>query len=180
MSKFSLVLALAPVVVVTGLEIQACLIPTSERPTATPIAKGIVLLDNGLFVEAPDDSVAKRLLDWLEKPEKSRQVFYLGGVQFEGRSIVPTTATRLRVPTLVKMLTAYPYVNAKFMGFTSPTQDPLLDQAVEIARANWVVAELVKSGINPARLSAQASIQRTGHPNPYVLPERVDLELSKK
>jgi outer membrane protein OmpA-like peptidoglycan-associated protein len=179
-SRVSLVLALAPVVLAAGFGMHAYSGPTEQRRGERPIPRDIVVLGNGTIVEARDGSVAQELVDWLEKPRQSPRVFHLGGVQFEGRSSIPTIAARHRLPALVKMLSAYPEVKARFTGFTHPTGNPVDDQAIEIARANWAIDALVRAGIDPERLSARASIHANEPPAPGALPERVDLELSKE
>jgi len=180
LARVSLVLALAPVVIAAGFGMHAYLSPTEQQRGARPIPRAIVVLGNGTIVEARDGSVAQELVDWLEQPRQSPRMFHLGGVQFEGRSSVPTIAARHRLPALVKMLSAYPEVKARFTGFTRSTGNPADDQAVEIARANWAVDALVSAGIDPERLSARASTRANENAAPGDLPERVDLELSKE
>lgn len=178
MSKLILVLSLIPVVVGVGMELQDGMTQSPQAPEMVRASRNLLLLDNGAFVEARDGSVAKRLVDWLQVPDRSARVFHLGGVRFEGRARIPTDAARHRVPTLAKLLIAYPDVRATFIGFTNPTRNRVDDQAVAFARANWVVDALQKAGINPRRLSARAATEGEQQLGQRFSPQRVDLELS--
>lgn len=178
MSKLILVLSLIPVIVGVGMALQDGMTASPQAPETVDAASNLLLLDNGAIVEARDGSVAKRLVDWLQDPDRSARVFHLGGVQFEGRARIPTDAARRRVPTLTKLLIAYPDVRATFVGSTNPTQNRVDDQAVAFARANWDVEALQKAGINPRRLSARAATEGEQRLGQRFSPQRVDLELS--
>ena len=180
MSRAILTLTIALIFVTAAFTLKACSRLGDRESAVAPISEDIVVLANGMVVTAPDRSVAQQLIAWLERPEESHQVFHLGGVQFEGRSTVPTTATQHRVPTLVRMLTAYPDVKARFIGYTGPTRHPRDDRAVEIARANWAVAALADAGIDRERLTARAATGAERRSDPSASPERVDLELSQQ
>jgi outer membrane protein OmpA-like peptidoglycan-associated protein len=179
-ARVILAFTIALVFVTVGLGIRAYAHLSEERRNAAPIPRDIVVLANGTVVMAPDGSVAQRLVNWLEQPTQPRQVFPLGGVEFEGRSTVPTTATQRRVPTLVKMLSAYPDVKARFIGFTAATAHPADDRRVAIARANWAIAALVKAGIDPDRLAARAATDADVKAGRGSSLDRLDLELSQK
>lgn len=180
MSRAILTLVFALIFVTAPFAMKACSRLSERQADDTHISKDIVVLANGMVVTAPDGSVAQRLITWLERPEEPQQVFRLGGVQFEGRSTVPTIATQHRVPALVKMLSAYPDVKARFTGYTGPTKHPRDDWAVEIARAKWAVAMLANAGIDRKRLTARAATDADRRSDPSSLPERVDLELSQE
>lgn len=180
MSRLLLTLLLVLAFTAGVLGLKACSELRETRLEDTPIPRDIVVLANGLAVEAPNGSVAQSLVDWLEQPQKAHGVFHLGGVQFEGRSTVPTRATQHRMPALIKMLRAYPSVQARFIGFSSPSGNRFDDRAVALARARWAVDALLQAGIEPDRLSARAAVERERHAAAASLPDRVDLELSKQ
>lgn len=152
---------LVAVVVVSLFVVGKIVLDSRQREAAAkelpPIAASVAILPDGNVVFAPNGSVAQVLTDWLENNDGRSRYFEVGGQQFIGKAIVPTTTAQARLPQLVKIMEAYPTLKLVIIGHTDARGGETENELVSRKRAEWLESYLIANGIDRKRLSVQAA-----------------------
>jgi outer membrane protein OmpA-like peptidoglycan-associated protein len=143
----------------------------------------VASLKDGSVVAAPDGSITRVLVDWLNDDKAQSRRFEVGGTQFVAGTARLTPAAAGRVGRLAQMLRAYPKVQIRLVGEVDPSGDTLRDQKLSQQRADLAALLLHRAGIDPGRLSA---IGEGGTRPLFTTPQRrrlndrIVLELTKQ
>jgi outer membrane protein OmpA-like peptidoglycan-associated protein len=115
-------------------------------------------LPNGVVIHIPTNGVESKLIAFIEDP--NRQVdketwFSFDRLEFETDSAVlkPTSAEQLR--NIHEILKAYPNVNLKIGGYTDNVGADDYNMKLSQNRATNTMNEIVKHGVEEARLAAE-------------------------
>lgn len=115
-------------------------------------------LPSGAELNAPKLGVENKLVDFIE--DANRIVDKTTWFDFD-RLLFATGLATLRpeseeqLKNVASVLKAFPDVELKIGGYTDNTGDATANVKLSAARANVVMAELVKLGVEPARLTAE-------------------------
>lgn len=115
-------------------------------------------LPGGYELNIPEKGIENKLIDFIEdssKPVDKTTWFSFDRLLFEtGKSTLkPESAEQLK--NIAAIMAAYPKVNIKLGGYTDNTGDSKANMQLSQARAESVMAELVKSGVAANRLAAE-------------------------
>lgn len=123
-------------------------------PTAGPGVQSIAALRDGRTLVAPEGTVGRDIVEWLDSLQAGRHYFELGGNQFEGDTSEPTAESVARLDRLVMMLQANPGVSVRIIGHALPAEAPAQGRDLAEQRAQRVRSELIARGLPPRRLVA--------------------------
>src|SRR6202008_4827248 len=73
-------------------------------PTAAPVVKSIVALRGGRTLVAPQGTVGRDIVEWLDSRQAGEHYFELGGDQFQGDTSEPTAESVGRLDPPARML----------------------------------------------------------------------------
>jgi len=155
MVRLVLLIVFVLLVTATALAIKSC---TKDDPAAAPPMSrdsGLVSLDDGSTMIAPDGTVGRELVDWMAQSSPQQRLFELGGEEFVDRTAEPTLESRSRIPRLVAMLRANPDVDLVIVGHSDPSADPQADLALSLLRAQTLLGLLEEGGVEARRMRAE-------------------------
>ncbi len=105
----------------------------------------------------PKLGVENKLIDWIESsnPVDTTTWFDFDRLLFASGSATLEPASQEQLSNVAAILKAYPKVKIKLGGYTDNTGDPAVNLKLSDERAKNVMAELIKLGVDPARLEAE-------------------------
>jgi outer membrane protein OmpA-like peptidoglycan-associated protein len=114
-------------------------------------------LPDGVELNIPKLGVENKLIDWIESsnPVDTTTWFDFDRLLFATGSATLEPASQEQLNNVAAILKAYPKVKIKLGGYTDNTGDPAANLKLSDDRAKSVEAELVKLGIDPARMQAE-------------------------
>jgi len=115
-------------------------------------------LPNGVELNIPEKGVEKSFLTWID--DKTKVVdkttwFNFDRLLFETGKATLKPESQDQLKATAEILKAYPTVNIKIGGYTDNVGNAKSNLALSQARAENVMAELVKLGIDKARMEAE-------------------------
>ena len=130
--------------------------PTAPVVAALGAFTGLKLPD-GVELNIPKLGVENKLIDWIESsnPVDTTTWFDFDRLLFATGSATLEPASQEQLNNVAAILKAYPKVKIKLGGYTDNTGDPAANLKLSDDRAKSVEAELVKLGIDPARMQAE-------------------------
>jgi OmpA-OmpF porin, OOP family len=117
-----------------------------------------VKLPDGSELNVPSHGVEARLVTYLNDssaPVSDNTWFDFDRLLFDTGSATLQSASEEQLTNIAAILKAYPQVKIRIGGYTDNTGDPTANIQLSEQRADNVMAELVRQGIDPARLSAK-------------------------
>ncbi len=117
-----------------------------------------VQLPNGIVLNVPALGVEARLVKYLSEnsvPRRDSRWFDFDRLLFETGKATLQGASQEQLTNIAAILKAYPQVSIRIGGYTDNNGDPAANLHLSDERANNVMDELVKLGIDPARMSAR-------------------------
>ncbi|MEO5942538.1 MAG: sodium-translocating pyrophosphatase [Ferruginibacter sp.] len=121
-------------------------------------AMGNLKLADGKEINVGHNSGETRLVDFLNDTNKAvdkNTWFTMDRLYFETGKSVLKTSSQQQVKNIAAILKAYPNVTLKLGGYTDNTGDSAVNFNLSQERANVAKAQLVKSGVDAARLDAE-------------------------
>jgi len=114
-------------------------------------------LPDGVELNIPKLGVENKLIDWIESsnPVDKTTWFNFDRLLFATGSATLEPASQEQLNNVAAILKAYPKVKIKLGGYTDSTGDAAANLKLSDERAKSVQAELIKLGIDPARLEAE-------------------------
>ena len=115
-------------------------------------------LPNGIEIEIPKLGVENNLLAFIEdaaKPVDKTTWFDFDRLLFDTGKATLKPESDAQLKTVSEILKAYPNVHIKVGGYTDNVGDKAANMALSAARAASVMGELVKLGVDKARLSSE-------------------------
>jgi OmpA-OmpF porin, OOP family len=115
-------------------------------------------LPNGVEIEIPKLGVENNLISFIEdaaKPVDKTTWFDFDRLLFDTGKATLKPESDAQLKTVAAILTAYPNVGVKVGGYTDNTGDKAANLKLSGDRAATVMGELVKLGIDKARLSSE-------------------------
>ncbi len=156
---------------------------TVQNPTTTAIG---VSLPNGQKIDLVDGSFNYKLAKYLtDSSARVNQVFTFDNLNFESNTNTLVAGSEKTVQDLAKIMSAYPRVQVKLVGYTDNTGDSLQNRKLSIKRAFAVKNLLVANGIRDLRIDFAGR----GSANPIATNateegkaknRRIDLKIVKK
>jgi outer membrane protein OmpA-like peptidoglycan-associated protein len=121
-------------------------------------AFGEYALPNGVKLNIPELGIERKLIAFIQdatKPADKETWFSFDRLVFDtGKSTLMATSQE-QLNNIGEILKAYPAVELKIGGYTDNVGDPQANKKLSQARAETVMAELVKLGIDNIRLAAE-------------------------
>ena len=117
-----------------------------------------VKLPDGSELNVPSQGVEARLVKYLNDssaPVSDATWFDFDRLLFDTGAATLQPASEEQLTTIAAILKAYPQVKIRIGGYTDNTGDPAANLRLSEDRADNVMAELVRLGIEPARMSAK-------------------------
>jgi outer membrane protein OmpA-like peptidoglycan-associated protein len=115
-------------------------------------------LPNGVELSIPKLGVETRVIDFIEdasKPIDKTTWFDFDRLLFDTGKATLQPASQEQLGNIAQILKAFPKVAVKLGGYTDNRGDQAFNMKLSADRANNVMVELVKLGVEPARLSAE-------------------------
>ncbi len=115
-------------------------------------------LPGNVDLTVPEHGVEANLLAYIQDPTRSVDSttwFDYDRLLFDTGSTTLRPESQEQLANVAAILKAYPNVEIKVGGFTDNVGDATQNMALSQGRAAAVVAELVRMGVSPSRLSAQ-------------------------
>lgn len=115
-------------------------------------------LPNGVEIDIPRLGVENKLIEFIEdaaKPIDKTTWFDFDRLLFDTAKATLQPASQAQLDSVAAILKAFPNVHIKLGGYTDNTGDKAFNKKLSQDRADTVMAELVKLGIDKARLSAE-------------------------
>jgi outer membrane protein OmpA-like peptidoglycan-associated protein len=114
-------------------------------------------LPDGTELNIPRLGVENKLIDWIESsnPVDKTTWFDFDRLLFATGSATLEPVSQEQLSNVAAILKAYPKVKIKLGGYTDNTGDAAANLQLSDQRAKNVMAELVKLGVDPARLEAE-------------------------
>jgi outer membrane protein OmpA-like peptidoglycan-associated protein len=134
---------------------------TGNAATAAWAALGDMMkvkLPDGSELNVPSQGVEARLVSYLNDssaPVSDTTWFDFDRLLFDTGKATLQPASEEQLTNIAAILKAYPQVKIRIGGYTDNTGDPATNVALSEQRADNVMAELVRLGIDPARMSAK-------------------------
>jgi len=134
---------------------------TRNTATAAWAALGDMMkvkLPDGSELNVPSHGVEARLVSYLNDssaPVSENTWFDFDRLLFDTGQATLQPASQEQLTNIAAILRAYPQVKIRIGGYTDNTGDPASNLRLSEDRANNVMAELVRQGIDPTRLSAK-------------------------
>jgi outer membrane protein OmpA-like peptidoglycan-associated protein len=117
-----------------------------------------VKLPDGSELNVPSRGVEARLVSYLNDssaPVSDTSWFDFDRLLFDTGKATLQPASQEQLTNIAAILKAYPQVKIRIGGYTDNTGDPAANLALSEDRANNVMAELVRLGVDPSRMSAK-------------------------
>jgi outer membrane protein OmpA-like peptidoglycan-associated protein len=133
----------------------------SDKTTAAWAALGDLMkvkLPDGSELNVPSRGVEARLVSYLNDssaPVTENTWFDFDRLLFDTGQATLQPASQEQLTNIAAILRAYPQVKIRIGGYTDNTGDPAANVKLSEDRADNVMAELVKLGIDPTRMSAK-------------------------
>ena len=147
-----------------------------------------VKLPNGIELNVPKLGVENRLITWIS--DKSKAVdkttwFDFDRLLFETNQAVLKPESQEQLKNVAEILKAFPSVEIKIGGYTDNSGDAAKNLKLSQDRANSVMAELVKMGIEAKRMKAegygdQHPVADNSTPEGREKNRRVSIRVTKK
>lgn len=115
-------------------------------------------LSTGVELNIPETGIENQLITFIEdanKPVDKTTWFNFDRLLFETASATLKPESQEQLKNMVEILKAFPAVELKIGGYTDNTGKADANMKLSAARANNVMAELVKLGVDAARLKAE-------------------------
>ncbi len=122
-----------------------------------------VELPDGIVLTVPALGVEARLVAFLANdsaPTRDSRWFDFDRLLFDTGKATLQGASREQLSNIAAILRAFPQVSIRIGGYTDNSGDPAANLHLSDERANSVMDELVKLGIDPARMSARGYGQK--------------------
>jgi outer membrane protein OmpA-like peptidoglycan-associated protein len=117
-----------------------------------------VKLPDGSELNVPSRGVEARLVSYLNDgsaPVSDNTWFDFDRLLFDTGKATLQPASQEQLTNIADILRAYPQVKIRIGGYTDNTGDPTANLQLSEQRADNVMAELVKLGIDPARMTSK-------------------------
>jgi outer membrane protein OmpA-like peptidoglycan-associated protein len=117
-----------------------------------------VTLPDGTVLNVPQLGVEQKLISYLNDPNATisdDQWFDFDRLLFDTGAATLQPASQEQLGNVASILKAYPKVKATIGGYTDNTGDPAANQQLSQQRADNVMAELVRLGVDPSRMTAK-------------------------
>jgi outer membrane protein OmpA-like peptidoglycan-associated protein len=116
-----------------------------------------IRLPDGSEITAPAQGVEARLVNALNNNTATGENtwFDFDRLLFDTNSATLQPASQAQLGNVAAILKAYPQIKMRIGGYTDNTGDPAANLQLSQQRADNVVAELTRQGIDPSRLSAK-------------------------
>jgi len=117
-----------------------------------------VKLPDGTELNVPSRGVEARLVSYLNDssaPVSDSTWFDFDRLLFDTGQATLQPASQEQLTNIADILRAYPQVKIRIGGYTDNTGDPAANLQLSEQRADNVMAELVRLGIDPARMTAK-------------------------
>ena len=115
-------------------------------------------LPNGVELNIPQLGIENKLIDFIEdksKPADKTTWFDFDRLLFDTGKATLQPSSQVQLGDVANILKAYPAVKVKLGGYTDNVGDKQFNMKLSDERAKNVMAELVKLGVEPARMSAE-------------------------
>ena len=115
-------------------------------------------LPNGIELNIPELGVENKLITFIEdtkRPVDDKTWFSFDRLTFETGKATLKPESQEQLKNIAEILKAYPKVTLKIGGYTDNTGDPQANLKLSQQRADTVMADLVKLGVNASRLKAE-------------------------
>jgi OmpA-OmpF porin, OOP family len=181
---------------------SAVMVTGTATPTATAtlsaVATPIVRADLGAFIDKrlpngvtlriPTNGVESKLIAFIEDPTRRADKetwFSFDRLEFETDSATLRPSSQEQLRNIAEIMKAYPNVNAKIGGYTDNVGEDAYNMKLSTNRARNTEQEIVKLGVNDARLEAEGYGEQ--HPVADNATEegrqrnrRIDIRVTKK
>jgi outer membrane protein OmpA-like peptidoglycan-associated protein len=115
-----------------------------------------VRLPDGAELNVPSNGVETRLITYLQSTSAPTAVtFDFDRLQFDTDTARLQPASQEQLNNVAEILKAYPTVKIRLGGYTDNTGDPAANQRLSEERADTVMTELTRRGVDQTRLSAE-------------------------
>ena len=117
-----------------------------------------VTLPDGTVLNVPQLGVEQKLINYLNDPNSTisdDQWFDFDRLLFDTGAATLQPASQEQLGNVASIMKAYPKVKATIGGYTDNTGDPAANQQLSQQRADNVMAELVRLGVDPSRMTAK-------------------------
>jgi OmpA-OmpF porin, OOP family len=145
-------------------------------------------LPNGTTLRIPTNGVESRLIAFIEDPTRRADKetwFSFDRLEFETDSATLRPSSQEQLRNIAEIMKAYPNVNAKIGGYTDNVGEDAYNMKLSTNRARNTEQEIVKLGVNDARLDAEGYGEQ--HPVADNATEegrqrnrRIDIRVTKK
>ena len=114
-------------------------------------------LPDGTSLNIPKLGVENKLIDFIESsnPVTTDTWFDFDRLLFATGSATLEPASHEQLANIAAIMKAYPKVKIKLGGYTDNTGDPAANLKLSDDRANNVMAESTKLGVDPSRMEAK-------------------------
>jgi len=115
-------------------------------------------LPNGVELNIPELGVENKLIAFIEdtqRPVDDKTWFTFDRLTFETGKATLKPESQEQLKNIAEILKAYPKVTLKLGGYTDNTGDPQANLKLSQQRAETVMADLVKLGVDAGRLKAE-------------------------
>ncbi|MDX1984877.1 MAG: OmpA family protein [Bryobacteraceae bacterium] len=114
-------------------------------------------LPDGIELNIPRLGVENKLIDFIESPSPADKTtwFDFDRLLFDTAKSTLQPDSQDQLQSVAAILKAFPNVHIKLGGYTDNTGDPAANLKLSADRANHVMAELVRLGVDAGRLSAE-------------------------
>ena len=146
---------------------EAAAVATTATNSVTDAAKSALgalgeffgrKLPNGVELNIPKMGIENRVVDFIEdagKPADKTTWFDFDRLLFDTGKATLQASSQEQLGNIANILKAYPKVKIKLGGYTDNTGDKASNMKLSGERANNVMAELTKLGVEPGRVTAE-------------------------
>jgi OmpA-OmpF porin, OOP family len=174
-------------------QVQMATLNALAPPTTTPLRVDLGAfidkrLPNGVTLRIPTNGVESRLIAFIEDPTRRADKetwFSFDRLEFETDSATLRPSSQEQLRNIAEIMKAYPNVNAKIGGYTDNVGEDAYNMKLSTNRARNTEQEIVKLGVNDARLEAEGYGEQ--HPVADNATEegrqrnrRIDIRVTKK
>jgi outer membrane protein OmpA-like peptidoglycan-associated protein len=115
-------------------------------------------LPDGTELNIPENGIENKLVGFIEDPSRTVEPptwFDFDRLLFATGSATLEPLSNEQLINVADIMKAYPKVSIRIGGYTDNTGDPVANQKLSADRANNVMAELAKMGVEPSRMDAR-------------------------
>jgi len=115
-------------------------------------------LPDGTELNIPENGIESKLVAFIEDPSRTVEPptwFDFDRLLFATGSATLEPLSNEQLINVADIMKAYPKVSIRIGGYTDNTGDPVANQKLSEDRANNVMAELAKMGVEPSRMDAR-------------------------